>query len=174
MFWVDLTYAIVFCVFTFIFLFRTNVRKRYLDESNFCCCYGNFFESSVLKVTWSQLYSNLFLNNCEGTLTTTFERHLTLKILRTWFKIRGNSFIKTWVNITLHLKEYCTKVDERSLIVICVFFPKANLVFKSNPVFIDILDSFCHSYLHFCLLIIDILWSLNFIQCLYAFFYKKK
>ena len=174
MFWVDLTYAIVFCVITFIFLFRTNVRKRYLDESNFCRCYGNF-----AKVRFWKLLDHNFIQIYFSTIAKVhwlqhFERHWTLKILRTWFKIHGNSFIKTWVNITPHLKEYCTKVDERSLIVICVFFPKANLVFKSNPVFIDILDSFYHSYLHFCLLIIDILRRLNFMQCLYAFFYKKQ
>ena len=145
--WMRATFAAVMVIFSKVPFWK-------LLDRNFIQIYF----STIAKVHWLQH----------------FERHLTLKILRTWFKIRGNSFIKTWVNITLHLKEYCTKVDERSLIVICVFFPKANLVFKSNPVFIDILDSFCHSYLHFCLLIIDILWSLNFIQCLYAFFYKKK
>ena len=46
----------VFCVFIFIsFLFRRNVRKGYLDESDFRHCYGNFFESAILKVNGSQL-----------------------------------------------------------------------------------------------------------------------
>ena len=56
MFGVGLTFqwhedAMVFHVFIFIFLFRTNVRKGYLDESNFQHCYGIFLESDILKVT---------------------------------------------------------------------------------------------------------------------------
>ena len=33
------------------FFFRITVRKRCLDESGFRHCYGNFFESVILKVT---------------------------------------------------------------------------------------------------------------------------
>ena len=33
------------------FLFRTNVRKGYLDESDFRHCYSNFFEGAIRKVT---------------------------------------------------------------------------------------------------------------------------
>ena len=44
-------------------------------------------------------------------------------------------------NATPHFKEHCTKRDDISL-VIHFFFSQTNLVFKSNPVFIDILDSF--------------------------------
>ena len=59
MFWVDLTFegygdAMVFCVFI---LFRSNIRKRYLDENNFRDSHGNIFESAIPKYrfTWSQL-----------------------------------------------------------------------------------------------------------------------
>ena len=52
------------------------------------------------------------------------------------------------------------------------FFFQTNLVFKSKPAYIDILDSFCHSLCTFLFLIIDILRILMFIQCLYAFFIK--
>ena len=63
MFWVDVTFewygdAMVFCVFMFIFLiflFKSNVRRGYLDESDFRHCFGNFFESAIPKVSWSQL-----------------------------------------------------------------------------------------------------------------------
>ena len=48
-------------------------------------------------------------------------------------------------------KEHCTKIDDISLVVIHFFFCQANLVSKSNPVFIDILDSFRHSLYTFLL-----------------------
>ena len=88
---------------------------------------------------------------------------LWLKILRTWIKIRANYFIKTLVNNmkrkinegalniitcekneTPHFKEHYTKIHI-SLVVICFFFSQTNLVFKYNPLFIDILDGFCYS-----------------------------
>ena len=55
------------------------------------------------------------------------------------------------------------------LVAICFFFSQTNLVFISNLVFIDILGSFCQSSY---LLIVAILRSLNFIQCLHAFLIK--
>ena len=58
----------------FYFLFRTNVRKRYLDESDFHHCYGNFLESVILKVTWSHLCSKFLLNNYEAHWQEYFER----------------------------------------------------------------------------------------------------
>ena len=81
---VDLTfewyeYAMVFRVFIFIFLFRTNFRKWYLDESDFHHCHGNFFESAILKVTWSELFLKFFLNNCEAHGQQHFERHSTVE-----------------------------------------------------------------------------------------------
>ena len=43
--------TMVFRVFIFIFMFRTNGKKVYLDEKNFRHCFVNFFESAILKVT---------------------------------------------------------------------------------------------------------------------------
>ena len=99
-----------------------------------------------------------FLNNSILKVT------LRLKILWTWIKIRANSFIKTLVNnmkrkstkvpwiLSLtkkkHFKEHCTKTDI-SLVVIHLFSSQTNVVFKYNPLFIDILDSFCHSLFTF-------------------------
>ena len=78
-------------------------------------------------------------------------------------KISTNSFLKTLVNMmklnstkvsskSLLAKKYnpalqkhCSKIDDISLVIIRFFFSQANLVFKLNPVFIDILDSFWHS-----------------------------
>ena len=44
----------VFRIFSFIFLFRANGKKEYLDENDFRHGYGNYFESAILKVTWYQ------------------------------------------------------------------------------------------------------------------------
>ena len=52
-----------------------NVRKRYLNVSDFHHCYGNFFESAILKVTRSQLYSKFFVNNSTVHWQQDFERH---------------------------------------------------------------------------------------------------
>ena len=51
-------------------------------------------------------------------------------------------------NATPHFKEHCTKIDI-SLVVIYFFFSQTNVVFKSNPLFIDILDSFRYSLFTF-------------------------
>ena len=83
----------------FYFLFRNNLRKRYLDESDFRYCYSNAFESSILKVTCSQLCSKFFLNSCKAHWQHILKDTQPLKIVWTWIEIRANSFIKTWVNI---------------------------------------------------------------------------
>ena len=83
-FWVDLTFewyedAMVFYVFIFIFLLRTNIKKRYLNESDFYHCYRNLFETAIPKVTWSQLCSKFFLNNYETHWQQHFKRHPTIE-----------------------------------------------------------------------------------------------
>ena len=94
------------------------------------CVYLYFlFRTNVRKLGWKRLVRVIFLKvpfwNFIQSSFSTITRYsdnsilkytLQLKILRTWI-ISSNSFIKTWVN----------------------------LVFKSNPVFISILDSFYHS-----------------------------
>ena len=52
-------------------------------------------------------------------------------------------------NASPHFKEHCIKMGDISLVVIRFLFSQTNLVFKSNAVFFDILDSFCHSLLTF-------------------------
>ena len=120
-----------------------------------------------------------------------WEDTLRLKILWAWLKIRVNYFIKTLVNImkqkstkvlwklslakkaTQHFKEHCTRIDDIWLVVICFFFSQTNFAFKSNLVFIDILDSFCYSL--FTVLPFDFyLCSMDFkvIQCIYTFSIK--
>ena len=67
-------------------------------------CGHFFFESDIHKAfNDSFVPSQLF----RGTLRTTFWKTLQLRILRTWVKVRANSFIKTWVSI---MKRKSTKV----------------------------------------------------------------
>ena len=102
MFWVELIFewhedAMILCVFIFIFLFIINVRKGYLDESNFRNCY---LVTTMFKVPSEQIWN---------TLTTAFwKAPYTWRSFWTWFKIRANSFTKTWVNI---MKQTLIKVS---------------------------------------------------------------
>ena len=70
------------------FIFCLEVRNRYLDESDFRHCYGNFFVSAILKVTFSTIARHID----NSILKNTRE----LPILQTWINIGANSFIKTW------------------------------------------------------------------------------
>ena len=59
-----------------LFLFKTNVKKRHLGKNNSRHCYGNFFfESGILKVAWSQLYSKPLLINHKAPWQEHFARH---------------------------------------------------------------------------------------------------
>ena len=51
--------AMVFRILVLFFLFRINGKKEHLDENDFRHGYGNCFESSVLKVTWHQMFQVL-------------------------------------------------------------------------------------------------------------------
>ena len=111
--------------------------------------------------------SKFLLNNQKAHSQQSFEGQPTVEDLWTWIKIRANSFIKTLVNntkqkinegalniitrkknATSHFKEHRT-IKDISLVVIRFFFSQTNLVFKYNPLFTDILDSFCHSLFTF-------------------------
>ena len=59
----------VFILFYFIFVCRTNGKKEHLCENNFCYFYGNYSESAILKVTWSQPSSKFLLNNYDDNYT---------------------------------------------------------------------------------------------------------
>ena len=129
------------------------------------------------KVPFRKLLDHGYVQVSSQQLRGTLKDTLWLKVLWTWIKIRANSFIKTLVNnmkrkptkvpwtlsltkknVTPHFKEHCTKIDI-SLVVIRFFFSQTNLVFKSNPLFIDILDSLCHSLFTFLPLFCKF-WSL--------------
>ena len=97
-----------------------------------------------------------------------FTKHHETKINEVVLKI-----ITCRENATPHFKEYCTKIDDISLVITRFFFSQTNLVFKSSPVltYWIVFTTVC---LHFYLFISDILRILNFIQCLYVFFYKSQ
>ena len=60
------------------FLFRKNGNREQLDENNLCRCYGSFFQKCYSKVLdWS--YVKVFFQELRGTLTTVFERQVTIK-----------------------------------------------------------------------------------------------
>ena len=68
--WNDLTFewyedALIFRVFIFTFLFRTNGKKKHLDKTDFRHCYGDFFEAATRdhKNRWSQLYVQGFFSS---------------------------------------------------------------------------------------------------------------
>ena len=126
-----------YCMYLFLFiLFRNNIRKGYLDESDFRHCFGNLFESVIPK---SKLNSSLFLTITRYINNNILKDTLQLKILRTWIKIRANSFIKTLVNIMKrkskkvpgklslvkntnpHFNEHCTKINDISFVIIHFF-----------------------------------------------------
>ena len=50
----------ILCIYVyFSFFFKSNVRRGYLDESDFRHCFGNCFESAIPKVSWSQLITTI-------------------------------------------------------------------------------------------------------------------
>ena len=69
----------VFRVFIFVFLFRNKVIREQFDESDFRCCYGNFFFESVIPKVFDQSYVQSSLSTTTKTLTVEFERHLTIE-----------------------------------------------------------------------------------------------
>ena len=145
----DLTFewyedALIFRVFIFTFLFRTNGKKKHLDKTDFRHCYGDFFEAATRdhKNTWSQLYVEGFFSSGTRNIDNNFFKDNTqLKILHAWNKICFNSFSffqdlskhhetkstkvpgKSSVvqKILKEHKEHCTKIDGTSLIFIRFF-----------------------------------------------------
>ena len=116
----------------------------------------------MLKVLFQEL---------RDTLTTAFERHVTVKIFRTWIKIHANFFLRItimkpkWMKVRVKLSVgkksepvLRRKLDQGiSLINVFLFFSQTNLAFKFK------LSNF---------LTFHIMRMLEFIQCLYAFFIR--
>ena len=75
-----------------LFLFRTNGKKGRLDENDFRHCHGIFFESGILKVTWSQLCSKFLPNNYEAHWKQHFERYPTVEYFPDMDQLTRNIF----------------------------------------------------------------------------------
>ena len=126
----------IFRVFIFIlfYFFRSNGTKVHLDENDFRHGYVNYFKSTILKVTWYQLYSKFFLNNCptniprwndvETNVSTSFQRGIQVErlkgteyidncIWKTPYSWRFYGHGSTWVNIT---KRKWAKMPWKSLV----------------------------------------------------------
>ena len=63
----------------FYFLFRINVRKRYLNERAFHHCYGNFFERAILK--YHSYIQRSFSSIVRHNDNSIYERHPKLEDL---------------------------------------------------------------------------------------------
>ena len=76
----------------FLFFCLEERKKEHLHESNFCHSYGNYFETTVLKVTWYQFFKDLS-SQLRGTLSRYFKDTIQLMILETWISMRANYFL---------------------------------------------------------------------------------
>ena len=81
-----------FACLSLLFLFRTNGKKGRLDENDFRHCHGIFFESGILKVTWSQLCSKFLPNNYEAHWKQHFERYPTVEYFPDMDQLTRNIF----------------------------------------------------------------------------------
>ena len=68
----------VLCV-RFYFLFRTNGKKGPLAGNGFRHCYGNTFQSAILKIVWSKLCLKFLPKNYDAHWQQQFERYLLVK-----------------------------------------------------------------------------------------------
>ena len=82
-----------------LFLFRTNGKKRCLDENDFRHCHGIFFKSGILKVTWSQLFSKFLYNRYEAHWKQHFERYPAVEYFPDMDQLTRSINIKTSVSI---------------------------------------------------------------------------
>ena len=127
--------------------------KGYLDENEFLRF--RLFPKVLFRKLPDHNYAKVSAPNFSPAITShndnsIFKYTLQLKIFRSWIKICTNSFIKKISKhhgtkiITRKKIRRRTKIDD-ILNIIHFFFSQTNLLLKSNPIFLDILDSFCHS-----------------------------
>ena len=90
-----------YSVFPFYFLFRSNLIREQLDENDFRCCYDNFYFESVVPKVPDHGYFQSSFSRITGTLTTAFERHLTIKDFTDMDQHRCQACTKTF-DLLLH------------------------------------------------------------------------
>ena len=108
----------VFRVLIFIFLFRTNGKKRHLDEKDF----------RTVMVVSPKCHSESHHSYVQSSFSKTMRLTEVLGKVKVAQKFESN------------FKDHCKKVNDISLIFIRFFFSQTNLVFKFNPVSIGVLD----------------------------------
>ena len=107
--------AMVFRVFIFILLLRTNGKKEHLDENDFRHCYVFFFSKVPL---WKLLYHR----NVHRSFTT-IKRHIENRIWETIYSWRfyrnGLTYVLvlSWSNI---MKRKLTKIPEKLSVAQCI------------------------------------------------------
>ena len=109
--------ALIFRVFIFTFLFRTNGKKKHLDKTDFRHCYGDFFEAATRdhKNTWSQLYVQGFFSSSTRNIDNNFFKDNTKwKILHAWNKIRLSKHQETKIDECAWKVISCTKNPKRT------------------------------------------------------------
>ena len=136
----------VFCVFIFYFLFRSNGKKEHLDENNFHHGYDNYFKSAVLKVTWFQRSFSAIARHIDNGIWKIFYswrfygHGSTYKLILSWVNMKWK-----WVNVPWKLSVaqksepilWRTLHQDISLIIVLCFASQTNLVFKFNLVLIE-------------------------------------
>ena len=120
-------------MFSLLFLFRNNGIRDQLDVNNFRRCYGNFFLkvsfpnyliTASFKAHFQQLWGALTTAVDNGnliwkTLTTAFERHLTIQDFTDMDQQMSSLHQYIW------------------LIIVCFSFSQTNPVFKFNLLLIE-------------------------------------
>ena len=105
-FWIVWRCHVIKCV-NFIFFFKTNGKKWPNNENDIHTVMVVFFNtpfSELLDRSYVQSAFSITMRHIDNSI---LKDTLQLKILRTWIKIRSNTFIKTWVNL---MKQKPTKV----------------------------------------------------------------
>ena len=115
-------------------------------ENDFRHCYVNFFESAILKVTWSRLSSKFIINSCKAHWQQHFGRHPTAEDLSVTQKFQ----------LVLQRTLY-----QKSWHFTCFYIQFFSLQKTFNPVVISILDSSLKNFFTFWLLILQRSWSLS-------------
>ena len=87
------------------------------------------------------------LNICETHEQQYSEEHPAVEDFTDMHQVRCLEQYHSQKNTIPHFKEHCSKIDIS--LVINFFFSQTNAAFKYNPLFIDTLDSFCHSLFTF-------------------------
>ena len=152
--------------FYFFCVFRTNCKKKHLDENDF---------------RLSQLCSKFSLNNYKQHWQQHLRYTLQLKILRKWINMRANFFLVKYhgtqidevsgqLSVAQKTKPLLWRTfhqnddfDGISFITACFLFSQTNLVFEFNIVLVK---QFSPQFIY--LLPFDIPCILKFFQCLYA------